>query len=114
MGGFLGSIVRYLLFMSINRIGYINFPLGTICVNILGCFAIGYCSAHLTHAKESIINDFLVIGLLGGFTTFSAFGIETYNLIKDNFIGLALLYIFASILCSLFAIYIGNKMYIAS
>ena len=114
IGGFIGSIIRYLLFININKIYSINFPFGTLFINILGCLAIGYFSALFTDTKNSMVQEFIIIGILGGFTTFSAFGMETYELIKNNFLGAASLYVFASIICSIIAIHIGGKLHMTS
>ena len=114
IGGFIGSIIRYVLFININKIYLISFPFGTLFINILGCLAIGYFSAIFTDTKDSMFQDFMIIGILGGFTTFSAFGMETYGLIKNNFLGAASLYVFASVICSIIAIHIGGKLHMVN
>ena len=87
MGGFLGSIGRYLLSGAVYRIfqNY-SFPSGTAVVNILGCFIIGIGSGLID--QRQMLNPetrlFLLIGVLGGFTTFSTFGYETMALIRDG------------------------------
>lgn len=86
-GGFLGSVLRYLLAGCVqSAVGGATFPYGTLVVNITGCFGIGFVS----HLIESLgvlgpeMRAFFVIGILGGFTTYSAFGNETINLIRDR------------------------------
>ena len=87
-----------------------NFPIGTLLVNIIGCFFIGLLfNSNLFNNQKYAAEEFIIIGILGGFTTFSAFGMETYNLIKNELLGTALLYIFLSIIFGLIAIYISSK-----
>ena len=87
MGGFLGSIGRYLLSGAVYRIFQNSlFPSGTAVVNILGCFIIGISSG-LVDQRQMLSPEtrlFLLIGLLGGFTTFSTFGYETMALMRDG------------------------------
>ncbi|OGQ45074.1 MAG: hypothetical protein A3H42_05165 [Deltaproteobacteria bacterium RIFCSPLOWO2_02_FULL_46_8] len=85
-GGALGSVFRFLLqTFSIHTFG-IAFPYGTILVNVLGCFLIGFFAAS---TKDSILFHpsfklFLLVGILGGFTTYSGFALETWTLAKDK------------------------------
>ena len=86
-GGFLGSILRYIVSGVVqNTFWNITFPLGTAVVNLSGCFIIGF----LTELAESrgFLTDparaFLLIGILGGYTTFSSFGNETVNLFRSG------------------------------
>ncbi|GKS59279.1 putative fluoride ion transporter CrcB [Nitrospira sp.] len=86
-GGFLGSALRYLIGgVAQSFAGSPAFPYGTLVVNALGCFAIGFVSelAESHGAFSSETRLFLVTGILGGFTTFSAFGNETMNLLRDG------------------------------
>ncbi len=84
-GGALGSTLRYLLQMiSIHKLG-IAFPYGTLIVNLLGCFLAGFLAASI---KDSILFHptfklFLFVGILGGFTTYSSFAIESWTLARD-------------------------------
>lgn len=85
-GGALGSAFRFLLqTFSIHTFG-IAFPYGTIIVNTFGCFLIGFFAAS---TKDSILFHpsfklFLLVGILGGFTTYSGFALETWTLAKDR------------------------------
>ena len=77
-GGFLGTVLRY----AVTRIpmGW-SFPLSTLVVNVVGCFALGLLAgARYTETARA----FVFIGVLGGFTTFSAFGNETFQLLRDG------------------------------
>jgi len=113
LGGFLGSIARYkistLLLAQTLRQG---FPLGTLCVNILGCFLIGIL-AGLDLRLNSLGQHgklLLITGLLGGFTTFSAFGLETMALMKRQQIGMAVGNIVLSVCLGLLAVWLGGRL----
>ncbi|HWQ70147.1 MAG TPA: fluoride efflux transporter CrcB [Patescibacteria group bacterium] len=86
IGGFLGSVARYLISGYVqDRMGEI-FPFGTLAVNVIGCFVIGGLS-ELAEARAFLSPEtraLIVIGVLGGFTTFSTFGNETVNLLRDG------------------------------
>jgi CrcB protein len=86
-GGFLGSVMRYLMSGAIQRwAGGIGFPLGTFAVNLVGCLLIGVLGG-LAENRQVFgpeLRMFLLIGVLGGFTTFSTFGYETFNLLRDG------------------------------
>ena len=85
-GGFVGSVSRYLLGSWIFRLsGNHWFPYGTVIVNIIGCFIIGLVGglAETKHIFSDELRLFLIVGLLGGFTTFSSFSYETVLLAKN-------------------------------
>jgi len=108
LGSFLGGILRYLLAQFIQTKVSSIFPLGTLSVNIIGCFAIGVVFALAD--KGNISKDwqiFLATGVLGGFTTYSAFSNETFGLLRDGQFWYAFAYIAASILLGLLATYLG-------
>mgnify|MGYP002814654153 FL=1 len=84
LGGALGSVLRYLLTGVVQ--GQSAFPTGTFMVNVLGCVAVGVV-AGLTVDRSSLTTNarlFLMVGVCGGFTTFSAFGYETLRLIESG------------------------------
>jgi len=86
-GGFIGSVLRYLVSGWIHHIfNTDSFPIGTAIVNIIGCLIIGLLGGWAEHlqAFNSHTRLFLFLGLLGGFTTFSAFGYETIALLRDK------------------------------
>ena len=89
LGGALGAIARYLLGGLAQRLLGSEFPWGTMAANISGCFLIGLIAGLLPEGESTSSRLFLVVGILGGFTTFSAFGFETLNLLKDDSLGLA-------------------------
>ena len=96
LGGGLGSSFRWL----INRlIPSDSFPYSTISVNLIGCFLIGILAGYiLTHSQfKSDIYPLLIVGFCGGLTTFSAFALDNYNLIKSNDFFNSILYITLSV-----------------
>ena len=99
LGGAIGAVLRYLLGQAIPRLAG-GFPLGTFCVNIVGCFAIGVIVA--LAGRNSGIDPRLVLflqtGICGGFTTFSTFSLETVSLMDEGKIPFALLYLCASVM----------------
>jgi CrcB protein len=111
LGGFIGSILRYLVS------GYVQdwthnaqFPFGTIVVNIVGCFVIGLLSqlaeAYGIFNAES--RAFVVVGILGGFTTFSTFSNESINLFRDGQEVYALANISIQVILGLGAVILGR------
>ena len=93
LGGFTGSVLRYGAGEWVQRFaGDSAFPYGTLFVNAAGCLTIGIL-AGLTESRDLLSEDarsFLYVGVLGGFTTFSAFGYQTLTLIRDGHTAMAL------------------------
>ena len=110
-GGFLGSVLRFVVSGAAHRMTTIlTFPIGTFAVNVLGCLAIGFLSG-LAESREVISPQsrlFLMIGLLGGFTTFSTFGYETFALARDGERLYALANVLASVTVGLGAVWLGQ------
>ena len=103
-GGYIGAVFRYLLSLLIQAKTNTIFPLATLTANIIGCFFIGIVMGFFD--KGQISNEwrlFLATGVLGGFTTFSAFSNDTFILFREGYAGYALLYILASVLLGLLA-----------
>ncbi len=113
LGGFLGSIVRYKLADIVwHHSMPWRFPIATFGINVLGCFIIGIL-AGLTERSLVFSADarlFLFPGLLGGFTTFSAFGLEGVNLIRRGEIGIACAYAALSLICGFAAVWVGLRL----
>ncbi|UVW30631.1 fluoride efflux transporter CrcB [Massilia sp. H6] len=109
-GGAIGSVLRFKLSSWILQQTVIwRFPLGTFLVNVIGCCVMGLLagfalrdSSFTPHARL-----FLMTGILGGFTTFSAFGLETFHLLRRDEVGVALIYVVLSLICSLLALWAG-------
>lgn len=113
IGGFIGSTLRYAATGYVQQLsGSIHFPHGTLAVNIIGCFLIGFLS-QLTESHDLFTAEsrtFVFIGILGGFTTFSAFGNETMNLWREGQNSFGLANIAAHLVLGLGAVWIGRAL----
>jgi CrcB protein len=112
LGGGIGSIARYLCQRWFAATYVHSFPWGTFAVNVAGCFLIGIfwgLSFKSFDSNESW-KLFLMTGLCGGFTTFSAFTLEGIGLIKEQKLALFFSYVAASVVLGLLATYIGMKI----
>ena len=109
IGGALGSILRYLTAVLVNKYWTNHFPMATFITNVLGCFLIGLIIGILekNNLATSNLKWFLVTGFCGGYTTFSAFGMENVTLFQNNNTFLAFTYIGFSIIIGLFAVWLG-------
>jgi fluoride exporter len=97
-GSFIGGVCRYLLSTLVQAKTPSGFPYGTLLVNLLGCFLIGVLFALFEKTEVSTETRLLLVtGVLGGFTTFSAFSGETYHLIRSGHFGIALTYVLISV-----------------
>ncbi len=108
-GGAIGSVLRHFVGMiTLNFFGP-NFPWGTITVNVIGSFVMGVLVTYLAlnWSPSQEIRAFLTVGLLGGFTTFSAFSLDVITLWERGASMAAMGYIMASIILSIFALMIG-------
>jgi CrcB protein len=113
IGGFIGSSLRYAVGGYVQQISRsADFPYGTLAVNLIGCFIIGFLSqlaeSRGVFTAESRI--FVFVGILGGFTTFSAFGNETMNLWRDGQNTLAMANIAAHVVLGLGAVWISRAL----
>lgn len=112
-GGFIGSILRYLISGWVQQSAKtLDFPYGTLAVNVIGCFIIGFL-AQLTEARGLFTSEsrlFVFVGILGGFTTFSSFGNETLNLARDSQTMNALANIAANVVIGLLAVWLGRTI----
>jgi CrcB protein len=91
--GFVGTLSRYWLSGAVARRYGETFPLGTLIINLLGCFLVGLLFYLLQERflVNQTVRTAVLIGLLGGFTTFSSFGLQTFTLLQDGELGLAAL-----------------------
>jgi CrcB protein len=111
LGGALGACCRYLIGLWIKPIDPTIFPWHTFLVNISGCFIIGIICSYFSYYKgPSAIELFLTTGLLGGFTTFSGFGAETYLLLKNQSFKTAFQYLVGTNLMGLLSVWIGYEL----
>ena len=110
-GGALGASLRFFV-QSISKLYFPNFPVGTLIVNIIGSFLIGLLANYLNSKEisELFYKYFIIIGLLGSFTTFSAFSIETIELINEGRISLSLIYILLSFALTISAAFLGLSL----
>ena len=107
-GSFLGGIFRFLLSELIQTKSLSSFPYGTLTVNLIGCLAIGIVYGLVDKVQLSMEWRLLVAtGILGGFTTFSAFSMETFSMVRSGNIVNAALYILLSIVIGFLATAIG-------
>ena len=105
IGGALGSMARYGVNILAGRLT--SLPLGTLTVNITGCFAMGLLASGLAFKGGQHLAPLLLTGVLGGFTTFSAFALDTMTLWERGAGGQAIGYVLASVLLSLVAVIAG-------
>ena len=110
LGGFLGAAGRYLLAGGIHRLMKTSwYPVGTLGVNVLGCLLIGFLSG-LAEQREIFspaARLFLLVGFLGGFTTFSTFGYETFGLLREGQFLAAGANVFLQVILGLAAVFGG-------
>ncbi len=112
-GGFIGSVFRYLLSGYVQQLTKsVDFPYGTLAVNLIGCFVIGFLSqlAEMRGAFTDELRAFLFVGFLGGFTTFSTFGNETMNFLRLGEGRFALLNVGLHILAGLALVWLGRTV----
>lgn len=107
LGGALGASARYLTGLAALRLLGAGFPWGTVIVNIVGSFAMGLLVVTLAQLGATRFAPLLMTGLLGGFTTFSAFSLDAVTLFERGDAFEAVLYIVASVLLSLAALCAG-------
>lgn len=107
LGGALGASARYLSGTAATRLMGHGFPWGTTFVNIVGSFLMGVIVVTLAHVSGHRFAPFLVTGLLGGFTTFSAFSLDAVTLYERGQVALAGLYVGASVVLSIAALFAG-------
>jgi len=113
IGGALGSVSRYLLAVWTQSASKsLDFPYGTLTVNLIGCFVIGFL-AQLAETRGVFTSEaraFVFIGILGGFTTFSSFGNDTLNLFRDGEMFNAFVNIGANVVFGLALVWLGRTV----
>jgi fluoride exporter len=111
-GGALGALARYLVDRSIEARAFGLFPWSTFTINLSGCFAVGAVVAALVdrHHTPEWLRLGLVMGVLGGYTTFSTFGQETFDLIEEGRLALAVTYAVASVAIGVTAVLAGSRL----
>lgn len=109
LAGLVGTLLRYWLSGLVARQYGETFPWGTMAVNLIGCFVAG-AVFHLTEERFLVnpaVRTVILIGLLGGFTTFSSYGLQTFTLLRDGEFGLAALNIATSSVLGLLMVWAG-------
>jgi CrcB protein len=111
-GGFLGAAARYLLGGVVHRHYDGTFPLGTWIVNVSGCLAMGVLAALVIDRPvlEPRLRLFLMVGLLGGFTTFSSFGYETLELVRQGSLRAAAVNVIGTMAATLAGVFAGWRL----
>ncbi len=112
VAGLSGTLLRYWMSGWVARRFGETFPLGTLVVNVTGCFLVGFLFyvMYERFLTSDTIRTMLFIGLLGGFTTFSSFGLQTFTLIRDGEFGLAALNVGVSNFFGLFMVWAGYTL----
>lgn len=111
VGGFIGAVSRYLLSRYISNL-LPSFPFGTLTVNVLGSFILGFIMYSITAGRNISpeLREFITIGIIGGFTTMSAFAYESFRLAELNQFMLFALNIALNIILGIGAIYAGKAL----
>ena len=112
-GGFLGSALRYIVSGTVQQSsGSVQFPYGTLAVNVIGCFVIGALSALAENRGVFTMEArlFVFVGILGGFTTFSTFSNETMNFLREGENLRALVNVTAQLILGLGAVWLGRGL----
>jgi len=108
IGGMVGASLRYLISLNLAQAVNTGFPVATLLINLSGCLLIGLLYGNFSGTTQfGWIQPLLMIGLLGGFTTFSSFSLESINLLKSGAIGNLFVYLLASNLGGLSLAWLG-------
>lgn len=109
IGGAIGSVARYSVSLAATRLVDVTYPVGTMAVNVLGCFVFGAIAGVGEHRLplSSPARALLLVGVLGGFTTFSTYAFESIVLVRDGRADLAVLNVAGQTLIGLAAIWAG-------
>ena len=108
LGGAIGAVLRFLAGVGILRLVGPGFPLAVMTVNILGSFAMGMFVVYAAQRGMTYLTPLVMTGLLGGFTTFSAFSLQTLDLLRSNAWLEAWLNILLSVTLGLAAVWLGS------
>ena len=107
LGGAIGAMLRFGVGLGVLRFASPGFPVGVLLVNVLGSFLMGVFAMYSFHRGVQHLNPFVMTGLLGGFTTFSAFSLEAFTLYERGQVTAAGVYVASSVVLSLVALVAG-------
>lgn len=107
IGGVVGSLSRYFISKVFSHIMLFNIPVVILLINVLGSLLMGIVFQYSQENANENIKHFISLGVLGSFTTFSTFSLEAYNLFTQDKLTEAIIYILASVVLSLLALYLG-------
>jgi CrcB protein len=109
LGGSIGAVLRYLVMTVFVSLRLFNFPYSTLCVNVVGSFLIGILAFYLVNkfADSESLRLFLIVGILGAFTTFSSFSLDTLHMLLAQRYLAAGTYILTSVISCLLATFAG-------
>ena len=107
LGGAIGAALRFLTGVGILRFVGSSFPVAILGINVLGSLLMGMFVVFAAHRRLTQLNPFVLMGLLGGFTTFSAFSLEAVSLFERGVFGLAVLYVSLSVGLSIGGLVLG-------
>lgn len=112
LGGALGALARYSLDRVLEPRTAFAFPWSTFAINVSGCLALGVIVAAFVdrHHAPAWLRVGLIVGALGGYTTFSTFAQETLDVVEARALGIALLYTAGSVVTGVVAVYVGAKL----
>ena len=111
-GGALGSVARYVLNQFLQPAG-VRFPVGITVINVSGCLAIGLLAGLIASSRIAMspaARDFAIVGILGGFTTFSTFGLDTLMLMRSNSPGSAAANVLVQVVGGVLAVWLGYSL----
>ncbi len=110
IGGGIGAVVRYLAGLFCIGLVKTNLPVATFCVNIVGCFIIGFIYIFFVEKFQvhPALKFALTVGFCGGLTTFSTFSLELFEMIQNSYFLQAFLYVLFSVIIGIIAVYLGG------
>ena len=110
IGGAIGAALRFLVGVGLLRLYSSGFPISVLIINVLGSFLMGFFVVAFLQRGDEMMNPFLVTGLLGGFTTFSAFSLEAVNLFERGAVSQGIAYIGMSVIFSIVGLIFGSML----
>ena len=110
IGGAIGAALRFVVGVGLLRLYSSGFPISVLIINVLGSFLMGFFVVAFLQRGDEMLNPFLVTGLLGGFTTFSAFSLEAVNLFERGAVSQGIAYIGMSVIFSIVGLIFGSML----